>query len=147
MSGTRMTSSGFWTRGTAAVLLTLVWLGGCGPQSAANLRKKPHSLYSFEAPADCETVYDRIVRRARDRYRVMPMAAHQPGISAKLAPSRDSATITFWDSGRIGIRYILTADLRQIDPARTQIDIHYAARADLQEAKLWGLWANTPLSK
>jgi hypothetical protein len=131
----------------AGVLLALVWLAGCGPQSAANLRKKPHSLYSFEAPAGCETVYDRIVRRARDRYRVIPMAPHQPGISTRLAPSRDSATISFWDSGRIGIRYILTADLRQIDPSRTSVEIHYAARANLQEAKLWELWANTPLPR
>lgn len=147
MSGTRVASSGLGTRGIAAVVLAMVWLGGCGPQSAANLRKKPHSLYSFEAPADCETVYDRIVRRARDRYRVVPMAPHQPGISAKLAPSRESATIMFWDSGRIGMRYLLTADLHQIDPSRTQVDIHYASHADLKEARVWQLWANTPLSK
>jgi hypothetical protein len=130
----------------AAASLILVWLGGCGPQSVTNLRERPHSVYSFEAPADCETAYDRIVRRARERYRVIPMAPHQPGVSANLAPSRQSATITFWDSGRIGIRYILAADLRQIDPSRTQVDVHYATRADLKEAKLWELWADTPLS-
>lgn len=147
MSGTTMASSGFRTQGTAAVLLLLVWLGGCGPQSVTNLRNKPHSLYSFEAPADCQTVYDRIVRRARERYRVIPTAPHQPGVSARLAPSRESATITLWDSGRFGIRYILTADLGQPDPSRTQVDVHYATRADLKEARLWELWANTPLSK
>jgi hypothetical protein len=129
----------------AIVLLTLVWLGGCGPQNLANLRQRPHSVYSFEAPVDCETAYDRIVRRTRERYRVIPMAAHQPGVSVKLASSRQSATISLWDSGGIGIRYILTADLRQIDPSHTQVDVHYATKADLKEARLWERWANTPL--
>jgi len=131
----------------AIVLLALVWLGGCGPQNVANLRKKPHNVYSFEAPVDCETAYDRIVRRSRERYRVIPMAAHQPGVSAKLAQSRQSATISLWDSGRIGIRYILTADLRQIDSSQTQVDVHYATKADLTEARLWEQWANTPLEQ
>jgi len=138
-----MTSSRF--RVPAPVLLVLIWLGGCGPQNVADLRKRPHSVYSFEAPADCETAYDRIARRARERYRIIPMAPHQPGVSTRLAESRQSATITLWDSGRIGIRYILTADFRQIDPSRTQVDVYCASRADIKEARLWELWANTPL--
>jgi len=145
MSETGMLSSGFWTRGTMAALLALVWLGGCGPQNVTDLRKKSHNVYSFEAPADCETAYDRIGRRARQRYRIVPMAAHQVGVSSKLQPSGQSATITLWDSGRIGIRYILTADLRQIDSARTQVDVYCATKADLREARLWEQWTNTPL--
>jgi hypothetical protein len=133
------------SRVPAVILLALIWLGGCGPQSVANLRKKPYSVYSFEAPVGCEATYDRIVRRARDRYAVLPMAPHQPGFSANLAPSRESAMITLWDSGGIGIRYILSADLRQIDPSRTQVDVYCASRADLKEAMLWEQWANTPL--
>ena len=129
----------------AAVLLVLAWLGGCGPQNVTDLRERPHSVYSFEAPADCGTVYDQIVRRARERYRFIPAAPHQPGISAKLVPSGESATITLWDSGRIGIRYILIADLRQIDSSRTQVDVYCATKADLREARLWEQWANTPL--
>jgi hypothetical protein len=128
-----------------AALLALVWLGGCGPQNVTDLRKKPHSVYSFEAPADCEAAYDRIVRRARQRYRFIPMAPHQPGVCSRLQPSQQSATITLWDSGRVGIRYILTADLKQIDSSRTQVDIYCATKADLREARLWEQWANTPL--
>ena len=135
----------FRTWGTATVLLALVWLGGCGPQSVTNLRKRPHSAYSFEAPAGCEAVYDRVARRARERYRAIPTSRHQPGVSANLASSRLSATITLWDSGGIGIRYILTADLRQIDPSKTQVDVYCATKADLKEAMLWTQWANTPL--
>jgi hypothetical protein len=131
--------------GVAAVLLAMVWVGGCGPQSVANLRKNPHGVHAFQTPVTCETAYDRIVRRAPERYRVIPMAAHQPGVSSKLDPSHQSATITLWDSGRIGIRYILTADLRQIDPSQTQVDIYCATTADLKEARLWELWANAPL--
>ncbi len=145
MSDTGMKSLQFTT--PAVVLLALVWLGGCGPQNVANLRKNPHRMYSFEAPVDCETAYDRIALRARQRYRVIPMAAHQPGVSAKLAESRQSATISLWDSGRIGIRYILTADLRQIDSSQTQVKVYYATRADLREARLWEQWANTPLER
>ena len=131
----------------AAALLTLVCIAGCGPQSVANLRKRPHRVYSFEAPADCGTAYDRIVRRARERYRIVSMAPHQPGISAKLLPSGQSATIALWDAGRIAMQYILSADLRQIDPSRTQVDIFCATKADLKEAKLWEQWANTPLER
>ncbi len=131
----------------AAALLVLAWLGGCGPQTVTDLRERPHSVYSFEAPADCGTVYDRIVRRARDRYRFDPRAPHQPGISSKLAPSAQSAAITLWDGGRIGIRYILSADLRQVDLSRTQVDVYCAAKADIKEARLWEQWANTPLAK
>ncbi len=130
---------------TAAALLALVWLGGCGPQSVTDLRERSRNVYSFEAPADCGRVYDRIVRRGRERYRIIPAAAHQPGISAKLQPSGQSATITLWDSGRIGIRYILAADLRQADSARTQVDVYCATKAELKEARLWEQWANTPL--
>jgi len=133
--------------GTAVALLALVWLGGCGPQSITDLRERSHNAYSFEAPADCGSVYDRIVRRARERYRFIPVSPHQPGISAKLQPSGESATITLWDSGRIGIRYLLTADLRQVDSSRTQVDVYGAAKADLKEAKLWEQWANTPLEQ
>jgi len=129
------------------ILSALVWLGGCGPHNVVSLRNNPHNVYSFEAPADCETVYDRIVLRARQRYRVIPMSPHQPGVSAKLAESRQSATISLWDSGRIGIRYILTADVRQTDSSRTQVDVHCASKADLKEARLWELWANTPLER
>jgi ABC-type molybdate transport system ATPase subunit len=145
MRETGMLSSGFWTRGGAAALLALVWLGGCGPQNVTDLRNKSHHVYSFEAPVTCEAAYDRIVRRTRQRYRIVPMAAHQLGISSRLQPSGQSATITLWDSGRIGIRYILTADLKQIDSSRTQVDVHYATKADLLEARLWEQWTNTPL--
>jgi hypothetical protein len=131
----------------ATLLLTLVWLSGCGPQSVANLRKKPHNMHSFEVPVDCETTYDRIALRARQRYRVIPMAAHQPGVSAKLAESRQSATVSLWDSGRIGIRYILTADLRRTDSSQTQVNVYYATKADLTEARLWEQWANMPLER
>lgn len=129
----------------AVLLLVAAWVAGCGPQSVTDLREKPHSVYSFEAPTDCGSVYDRIVRRARERYRIIPVAPHQPGISSKLLPSGQSATITLWDSGRIGIQYILTADLRQSDASRTRVDIYCATKADLREAKLWEQWANTPL--
>jgi hypothetical protein len=131
--------------GAAALLLVVVWAGGCGLRNVTDLREKPHGVYSFETPTDCGSVYDRIVRRARQRYRVIPAAPHQAGISARLQPSGQSATITLWDSGRIGIRYILTADLRQTDASRTQADIYCATKADLKEAKLWEQWANTPL--
>lgn len=142
MSGTRMASLRLTV---AAGLAAMLWLGGCGPQSVNNLRTSSRHVYTFETPINCEVAYDRIVRRASLRYRPVPGAAHQGGLSAKLADSRESATITFWDSGRIGIRYILTGDLRQIDSARTQVDVYCAAKRDVKEAQLWEQWANMPL--
>jgi hypothetical protein len=128
-----------------AALLILVWMAGCAPQSVADLRNRSHSVLSFEVPVDCGAAYDRIVRRARERYRIIPGAPHQPGISTELASSGQSAVITLWDAGRIKMRYILTADLRQVDSSRTRVDIHCATKADVKEARLWEQWANTPL--
>jgi hypothetical protein len=137
-----------WTKRICGVVAALVWLGGCGgPHTAVDLRKNPHSVYSFEAPADCNTVYMRIVGRTRQRYVIFGAGAHQPGISAKLQPSGESATISLWDAGRIGFRYILSADLKQIEPDRTAVDIYCASRADHKEALLWEAWANTPLAE
>jgi hypothetical protein len=136
-------------RGTApgwAALLCLACLCGCGgPTSLTSLRQNPHSVISFEAPAACETVYQRITRRAQEQYRYINLATYQPGVSAKLAPDAQSATVTLLDAGGIGLRYILTADLRALDPARTEVNIYVATRSSTQEAILWRQWANTPL--
>jgi hypothetical protein len=131
----------------AAALLVLVWITGCGTQSIASLRSRPNCIHSFEVPVDCGATYDRIVRRARERYRIVPMAPHQPGISAELVASGLSGTIALWDAGRIEMKYMLSADLRQIDASRTQVDIYCATRADRKEARLWEQWANTPLER
>jgi len=131
--------------GRAVALLTLLWLCGCGPGSVASLRERPHRVYSFEAPAGYEMVYERIVRRARERYRPISPLPHQPGVSTSLFPSTQFATVTLWDSGGIGMRYLLTADIRQIGPARTQVDIYSASSRDGKEARLWQQWAITPL--
>ena len=131
--------------GAAATLLMLLWLDGCGPGSVANLRERPHRVYSFEAPVGYETVYERIVRRARERYLPTRPLPRQPGVSTSLFPSRQSATVTLWDSGGIGMRYLLTADIRQVGPNRTQVDIYSASSRDDKEARLWQQWAITPL--
>jgi hypothetical protein len=139
-------SSGFSIRVFAAVLPALLWLGGCGgPTSVTSLRDRPHRVYSFEAPADYETVYFRIARRAQERYRYTNLATYQPGVTAKLSPDGQSATVTLWNAGGIGMRYVLTAALDALDPARTGVNIYCATRASTQEALLWQQWANTPL--
>ncbi len=132
------------TPGLATALL-LLWLGGCGPTSVARLRERPHRVFSFETPVGYETVYERIVRRARQRYLPTLPLPHQPGVSTSLFPSRQAATVTLWDSGGIGMRYLLTADIRQSEPDRTQVEIYSASSRDDQEARLWMQWAITPL--
>ena len=139
------TSLGLRVAGTTVVLVGLLCISGCGPKSATSLRKAPRSVLSFEVSADCETVYDRIAQRARGRYLITGLAAHQPGISANLSPSRQFATVSLWDGGRIGLRYMLTADIRQIEPLRTQVDFYSATRHYTKEAILWAQWASTPL--
>jgi hypothetical protein len=128
-----------------AALLVALGLCGCTPQTLAELRNHPNSVLAFEIPADCQTTYWRIVIRARERYRIPPMARHQPGISADLDPSGQAAHITLWDSGGIGIRYILAAQLRQLEPARTQVEISCATRPVRKEAEIWEAWAATSL--
>ena len=130
-----------------AALLCLMYLCGCGgPTTLTSLRQNPHSVLSFEAPAACETVYLRITRRAQEHYRYINLATYQPGVSAKLAPDAQSATVTLLDAGGIGLRYVLTADLRALDPARTEVSIYSATRSSAKEAVLWSQWANTPLN-
>jgi hypothetical protein len=62
-----------------------------------------------------------------------------------MSEQAQSATVTLWNAGGIGMRYILTPDLRALDPARTGVNIYCATRASIQEAVLWEQWANTPL--
>jgi len=130
---------------TVAAVLIALGLCGCAPQTLADLRNHPNNVLTFEVPTDAQTAYWRIVIRARERYRIPPMARHQPGISADLDPSGQAAHITLWDSGGIGIRYVLAAQLRQLEPARTLVEIACATRPVREEADLWEAWSATPL--
>lgn len=133
-------------RWAAAILPILLWLGGCsGLPSVTNLRRHAAYVYSFEVPAACETVYVRIARRAQERHRYTNLATYQPGVTAQLAPDRQSAAVTFFEAGGLNLRYILTADLRALDPARTQVRVYCASRRSAPEALLWRHWANAPL--
>jgi hypothetical protein len=137
----------FRCMGLAAAALLALWLGGCatGTRSVASLRDAPHKVYSFEVPADYRTVHERIVQRARQRYAYAGVPTRQPGVTTDLTPESQSAAITLWDSGGIGIRYLLSADIRAIDPARTSVDLYAAGKKQQQEARLWAAWADTPL--
>jgi hypothetical protein len=128
-----------------AAALAILWLGGCGPGNAATLRDTSNRVYSFEVPADYTTVHERIVRRARQRYVFTGVPTHQPGVSVDLSIENQSSVITLWNSGGIGIRYRLGAEIRAIDPARTRVDLYAAGKSDRQEARLWAAWADTPL--
>lgn len=128
-----------------AALLSSWWLGGCAPGSVADLREKPHSKYSFEVAADYATVYERIVRRARQRYVFTGAPTLQPGVSADLSSESRSATVTLWNSGGIGLRYLVRAEIHAISPARAKVELYAARRSDSPEALLWAAWADTPL--
>ena len=129
-----------------AILPMLLWLDGCsGPPSVTSLRRNAARVYAFEVPAACETVYQRIARRAQERYRYTNRATYQPGVTIRLAPDRRSAAVTFFDAGGINLRYVLTADLHALDPDRTEVKIYLASRTSAPEAILWQHWAKTPL--
>jgi len=130
----------------AALLSLLLGLGGCGgPASVTSLRRQAACVYSSEVPAACEMVYQRIARRAQARYRYTNRATYQPGVTARLAADRQSAGVTFFDAGGLNLRYVLTADLRALDPDRTEVRIYAASRTAAPEAILWQHWAATPL--
>jgi hypothetical protein len=138
-------SHGLRIQVTIAALLAALGLCGCSPQTLADLHNHPNSVLAFEVPADAQTTYSRIVIRARERYRILPGARRQGGISTDLEPSGQAAHIILWDSGGIGIRYVLAAEIRQLEPARTQVEIYCATRPVRKEAELWEAWAATPL--
>ena len=134
-------------RWTLAILPALLWLGGCGgPASVTALRRSPHRVYSFEVPADCETTFLRIARRAREQYSLIILATRQPGVTARLAPDGQSAVVTLFNAGGLDLQYLLTADLHALDPARTAVDAYCADGTAVREAQLWQQWANTPLA-
>ncbi len=141
------TASAAFSLGWATVFLSLLlWLGGCsGPTSVTSLRRHPAYVYSAEVPAACETVYERIARRARERYRYTNRATYQPGVTARIAPDGQSATVTFFDAGGLNLRYLLTADLHALDPDRTEVKVYAAGCSTALEALLWQHWAAAPL--
>jgi len=129
----------------AAAVLASLWLVGCGPHSAVGLRDASHRIYSFEVAAGYTAVHERIIQRARQQYVFAGAPRRQPGVTARLSPENRSATVTLWDSGGIGIRYRLGAEIRAIDPARARVDLYAAGKSDREEAHLWAAWAHTPL--
>jgi len=131
----------------AAVVLASLWLGGCGPGSEANLRSRSHIACSLEVDADYATVYDRIARRARWQYARIREATRQPGVTADLFAESQSATVTLWDSGGIGLRYRISARIHAIDSTRTKVELYAAGKGDRREARLWTAWATLPLEK
>jgi hypothetical protein len=129
----------------AVLLPVLLCLHGCGrPTSVGDLRTNPHDVQTFTVPADCETVYQRLARRARERYRFTNLATYQPGVSAKLTPDAQSATVTFFDAGGVGLRYVLTADLHATGDG-TEVCLYNASSSSVGEALLWRQWAQIPL--
>jgi hypothetical protein len=143
---TSTTRAYFSLRRATAILSLVLWLGGCGgPASVTNLRRHPACVYSCEVPAACATVYERIAWRAQTRYRYSNRPTYQPGVIARLAPEGQSASVTFFDGGGLNLRYLLTADLHALDPARTGVKIYAASRTSAPEAILWLHWAATPL--
>ncbi|MCU0917499.1 MAG: hypothetical protein MUC88_23475 [Planctomycetes bacterium] len=138
-------SSRFRLPAAGTILLTLPWLAGCGHSSITSLRQTPQRVLAFEVPADCATVYTRLATRAHQRYSYTPVVTYQPAVSARLAPARDSAVVTVWNAGGLSLQCMLNADLRALDPARTEVHIACAKAAYQKEAILWRHWANTPL--
>ena len=135
---------GWGTRETAAALLTLLGLCGCGAESVRSLRQMPDNVYSFEVPADGATVYERIAQRARQRYARLRQATYQPAVSASFFPAQQTGAVSLSNSGGIGLRYILHADIRQTDPSCTKVDIYCGSARYKEEAERWQLWATTP---
>jgi hypothetical protein len=133
----------------AAIAASMLWLGGCGSgsKSVAGLRTESHRAYTFEVAGDYAAVYERILLRARRRYIYPGTSIRQPGVSAELSAEDRSGTITLWDSGRIGFRYRLLAEVQAIDPERTRVELYTSAKSDRGEALLWAGWADTPLEK
>jgi len=128
----------------AAALLASLWLVGCAPEHVTSLQSDSHLVGSFEVEADYATVYDRIALRARQRYVSIGLATHQPGVSAELFLESQSASVTLWDSGGLGLRYRLSARIQAIDPTHTKVDLYAAGKSDRREAPLWAAWAATP---
>jgi hypothetical protein len=129
-----------------AVLLMLLGFCGCGAESVRSLRNMPDSAYSFEVPADCATVYERIAARARQRYGWTDRRTYQPSVSARLFPEQQAAAVSLSNAGGIGLQYVLHADIHQLDASRTKVDIYCGTARYRKEAQLWRLWANAPFA-
>ncbi len=128
----------------AVVVTAPLGSGGCQPRSVTDLRTDSHRVFSFEVEDDYATVYERIARRARQRYVSVGFVTHQPGVSTNLFPESRTAYVTLWDSGGTALRYRLSAAMRALDPTHAQVDLYAAGKSDRREARLWAAWATLP---
>ena len=100
-----------------------LWMSGCSPQSAAELRSQHDQHTSFEISAPYETVYQRVYEKARvnfyggalgSRYRV----AHD------LFTQRQTANVSLYVETHTRDNMLVTIDIHGISDERCRVDVY-----------------------
>jgi len=115
----------FGMKKALAVIGLSLFITGCSPQSAAELRANHYQHSTFEVPAPLQTVYQRIYERARlsfygqfvgSRYRV----------ENSLFPQRKTANVSMFVETRVRNTMLLTIDISAVNDRQTRVDVYRA---------------------
>lgn len=130
-------------RCTLPIVVVFLFLSGCRPDSAVLPARGPGGDYSFEVPADYETVYARIVAGAQRRHQRDNVIAGGAGVEGNLDPGQKTATIRVWSSYGTG-HYQVVAHLGAVEAQRTRVRVSYALSSWKSAARQIERWAQGP---
>jgi len=126
----------------------LVVSGGCAATMDNSPGEAPVLVSSFEVAVDYQTVSDRIMRRATERYVFASDKRQRGNVSMFERPGEKAAVLRLQRPDQHvseASQYRVQAIIQGIDSARSLVEIYCGTEDDYAEGKQWGLWARTPL--
>jgi hypothetical protein len=126
----------------------LVFGGGCADTMGNSAGEAPVLVSSFEVTADYETVSDRIMQRATERYVFASDKRQRGNVSMFERPGEKAAVLRLQRPDQHvseASQYRVQAVIQGIDSAHSLVEIYCGTEDDRAEGKQWGLWARTPL--
>jgi hypothetical protein len=126
----------------------LVVGGGCAGTMGNSAGEGPILVSSFEVAADYQTVSDRIMQRATERYVFASDKTQRGNVTMFELPGEKEAVLRLQRPDQHvseASQYRVQAIIRGIDSARCSVEIYCGTEDDYAEGRQWGLWARTPL--
>jgi hypothetical protein len=146
----RATMNRFKISGQCMAMLTglLAVCGGCVGMMDTATRPVTIHISSFEVPTDYESVCNRIMERARQRYIFTSDKAQRGNISMVKQPGEQTAVLRVQRRDQPVTdpdQYRVKAVVRGVDSSLCEVAIYCGTEDDLTEGEHWARWAKTPL--
>lgn len=97
-------------------LILLLFVTGCGPATIQGLRDNPAGVVAFEVDQPYQTVYRRIVTRAREKFQTR----YVPVSGDLFIDSQEANVVVFFEWP------VLVIDIKAISASRTKVTTFYA---------------------